>query len=887
MLAAIPKIAFSQFTAIGQSFTGSTFGIDSSFRMPDTMGAAGIDHYVELINGRFSIYRKSNAVRVHTRTLNQFWNDAGVLPFGIDGAFDPRVVYDPHARRWYAVAVDDRTNANSILFAVSNSSDPTQTWTGFKIDSDGDDSNWADFPMLGYNPEGVYISANMPPLTAPQTRLTFVTIPKADLLQPVPSIANMALLQDVQRPAFTNALSPQLAVDASNAIGLNTTLPLLMHDFNAGTIYRAEMQPTGSPGVTNIGPVALAAAANPPTVDQPGPKQNLEANDGRFSANTVLHNGEIYAAHSIDNGGLASVRFLRLDAATNAVLESQTIVDPLGRALSFPSIAVNDFGDVVIGVTGTSTTEFASSYAVVGKMGGGITTFNPPMLLQAGVSDYERLDALNRNRWGDYSATTVDPADPGIFWTSQEFVGTTDTWSTRVTELVVLQPNEARWVLPSGGNVDDPTQWQTAHGAAPLPSEHIVFSRPADPSGVSTTVVFSPQPPGVYSYQSLSTRQGDVLLDLAGNQLDLALHVEVGPYYANPRLTINDGTVTSVAGFVAVRPTSAGELVLNNTHWSVDTVIVGSAPTPSACCGLPGASGGMGTLTIDNGSVVAVAGTLTIWNASAVNLVDGVLTADTIQQFAPPLPGGLGFGLNFTGGILQVNRFGGLLINSGGTLAPGGLAAVGTTDVNFQYDQLTVAGGTLAIDIDGPNPGDYDRIVVGGDAMLGALDISYLGGYMPAIGHVFEIVNAGAIPPAGVANLLANTTFPSTGSNWLGWHVFSGLNPSGMSALFLAIVPALTGDFNANGIVDAADYVVWRNQNGQSGFGLAADSNHDGVVNLIDYQAWRANFGQSIPGLGSGVGIVPESTSAVLMILAAFFLGPPVARCTRNTKPAW
>ena len=171
-------------------------------------------------------------------------------------------------------------------------------------------------------------------------------------------------------------------------IGINTELPVLMHDFGAGTLYRAEIVSPGAPSVVNVGMVGVPAAGNPPTVDQPGPKQNIEANDGRVSATTVINNGQIYAVQCIDNGGLASVRYMRIDVATNAVLESQTIVDPAGRALTFPSIAVNEFGDVVIGVTGTSTTEFASSYAMVGNTSGGITNFASPILLKAGVSDY-------------------------------------------------------------------------------------------------------------------------------------------------------------------------------------------------------------------------------------------------------------------------------------------------------------------------------------------------------------------------------------------------------------------------------------------------------------------------------------------------------------------
>jgi hypothetical protein len=66
-----------------------------------------------------------------------------------------------------------------------------------------------------------------------------------------------------------------------------------------------------------------------------------------------------------------------------------------------------------------------------------------------------------------------------------------------------------------------------------------------------------------------------------------------------------------------------------------------------------------------------------------------------------------------------------------------------------------------------------------------------------------------------------------------------------------------TGDFNADGAVDAADYVVWRKTDGtQQGF-----------------NTWRANFGQTA-GLGTGIGpsskgAVPEPTSGLLLILGA------------------
>jgi hypothetical protein len=53
----------------------------------------------------------------------------------------------------------------------------------------------------------------------------------------------------------------------------------------------------------------------------------------------------------------------------------------------------------------------------------------------------------------------------------------------------------------------------------------------------------------------------------------------------------------------------------------------------------------------------------------------------------------------------------------------------------------------------------------------------------------------------------------------------------------------LSGDYNQNDVVDAADYVVWRNSLGQMGMDLAADGDGNGTIDAGDHDLWRANFG--------------------------------------------
>jgi hypothetical protein len=90
----------------------------------------------------------------------------------------------------------------------------------------------------------------------------------------------------------------------------------------------------------------------------------------------------------------------------------------------------------------------------------------------------------------------------------------------------------------------------------------------------------------------------------------------------------------------------------------------------------------------------------------------------------------------------------------------------------------------------------------------------------------------------------------------------------------------VTGDYNNNGTVDAADYVVWRD-NLNSTNTLPNDST-PGMVNQADYDAWRANFGRSVGGgaLIASSATVPEP-SAVLVFLVTAVLAVPYLRWPR------
>ncbi len=78
--------------------------------------------------------------------------------------------------------------------------------------------------------------------------------------------------------------------------------------------------------------------------------------------------------------------------------------------------------------------------------------------------------------------------------------------------------------------------------------------------------------------------------------------------------------------------------------------------------------------------------------------------------------------------------------------------------------------------------------------------------------------------------------------------------------------PSLPGDFNLNlnGVVDAADYTVWRDTLGTTTAApfTGADANGDSYVSQADYDVWRNNFGTVAPGAAHAV---PEPAAFILV----------------------
>lgn len=210
-----------------------------------------------------------------------------------------------------------------------------------------------------------------------------------------------------------------------------------------------------------------------------------------------------------------------------------------------------------------------------------------------------------------------------------------------------------------------------------------------------------------------------------------------------------------------------------------------------------------------------------------------------------------------------------LKLDAAPSLTAGVPASLGLFDVDF--DQTDLATGTITGtgDVDGDGIFNDDRVFSNANA-ANPLDVSaayYPGSVVSAVfggtKYNWTISYSGVITWSDADNSVIQSISGSGGSD----VVLIGLSTESFG------VP---GDYNGNGVVDAADYVLWRN-----GGPLQNEVDAPGTVNAADYAAWRTRFGNTS---GAGVSIraaaVPEPHLFVLCLLG--LCGALARRCQRK-----
>ena len=115
--------------------------------------------------------------------------------------------------------------------------------------------------------------------------------------------------------------------------------------------------------------------------------------------------------------------------------------------------------------------------------------------------------------------------------------------------------------------------------------------------------------------------------------------------------------------------------------------------------------------------------------------------------------------------------------------------------------------------------------------------------------------------------------------------VDNGDGNSGNTIVAFTATPVTLADFNADGVVDGADFLQWQRGNGKT-IGAThqeGDANRDGAVDGADLELWKASY--SAPPAGAAAAAIPEPTTKLLGLAAAMAVAAQkkVRRSSRRT----
>lgn len=506
---------------------------------PDAEGAIGPHHLMEALNSQVVIQDRSGNV-LSAITNWTFWSSLGVTE-----SFDAHVLYDPYAQRWiFSSAAGEKSSNGAVLIGVSQTSDPTAGWNIYRINL-GSSVNWVDYPTLGFNKNWIVVQANIFTVTGNNFVNSMIwAFDKADL--------------------YAGGTGKYTVLTPANGF---TQVPATTMDPNLSTMYLLEQSSSGSAKLridTITGPVGsevLTSGVAYPTgpsawqefspvinfAPQLGSSENIDTEDGRIQS-CVYRNGSLWASHTVylpatGTPTRTAAQWWQINMSASALGQVQQfgrIDDPTGANFyAFPTLAVNQYGDVMLGYTHFGTGIYPSGAYSMRLASDPPNTMESEVMLKAGEASYFKDFGTGENRWGDFTATVVDPVDDTSMWTIQEYAGQSNMWGTWWGSITPGAP----------AATSTPTATATPTAAATPTPKPSATPTPAPTPIPTPTPTPSPLRIGVFETlpNAHTTVLYDVSLDISGGRAPYTIAVVQGHLPPGLRIGHAAGVITGIA----------------------------------------------------------------------------------------------------------------------------------------------------------------------------------------------------------------------------------------------------------------------------------------------------------------------------------------------------
>jgi len=451
-----------------QGLTGN-YGILSS-PIPDTMGAVGRDHFVELLNGEaIAVFAKTNGQMLQTTDV---WSFFAVTNSPVPSVEDPRILYDRDNQRWIASMINYNNNNNTydLMLAVSKTASPVDliaNWVKYTIKTTQTGSD-SDFDTMGMDTNGIYLSV-VHRSNSTNAGFTVIAVRKQDIYA---GKTNYTILTNTNPGLLSWAIQPAVNFDPVAPNGYAWFVAKGPPEwgtnyYQGGPILYRRLQWSGSNAVwadpawvTNLdtayrsyydfdGTNGVYAATSGIGAPQGGGTDRIDLGDtGSRLMTAVIRNGYLWTCQHVGLSGTtgvyagsqtgtnvdrSAVQWVNFQVGTTNLTFNayERVFDPATTNpfwYYFPSLMVTCNSDMVIGFSGSSANNYIGAYYTWLFSGANAST--RPFTIQAGSTYF------NNNRWGDYSATSLDPDDWSI-WTVQEYAFPSGVypWATWIIQL--------------------------------------------------------------------------------------------------------------------------------------------------------------------------------------------------------------------------------------------------------------------------------------------------------------------------------------------------------------------------------------------------------------------------------------------------------------------
>lgn len=440
-------------------------GYTPSSNPPDVNGRVGATQYVQWNNTSFAIFNKTTgALQYGPATGNTLFQSlGGVCASHNDG--DPVVSYDILAGRWVLsqfLVGGPAGGYSHQCIAVSTTTDATGTY--YLYDFITDAVNFVDYPHTGVWPDGYYMSTHVFAGTGTSYLAARMYVFERDkMIAGLPArmqskdLSQSGTIPSTQYgflPSDLDSLTPPPVGEAAFVLGPGGTNNQTASTRVAVTWGATPTMTLTEATITTTGisdPVCVnnkSAQSNRDCVPQPAPAvgadylDNLRGhfmyrlayrNNGTQAApqESLLATGPVPGSGTPKHGAVKWWEFRNAGSstATPTVFQSGTF-DPDTSYRWMSSIAMDKDLNIALGYSKSSTTVRPGIYLTGRLAGDAAGTMGAEVAVAAGIGS----QIGGGNRWGDYSAMTLDPVDQCTFYYTNEYLKTDGAfnWSTRV-----------------------------------------------------------------------------------------------------------------------------------------------------------------------------------------------------------------------------------------------------------------------------------------------------------------------------------------------------------------------------------------------------------------------------------------------------------------------